>query len=156
MTKKYSLLFFCIVSASVLFGQTDTLLMKNNNMIVGELKSLDKGVAIIETDYSKDDFKIEWDGVSKVITTSAFSVTSSDGRRHMGRLYSPSAGTVIIYNEDSIPYRTPIEEIVYFNPIKKSFWDNLSASISCGYSLTRAQNLKQLSMRRRVGYKAKR
>ncbi len=117
---------------------------------------MDKGVAIIETDYSKEDFKIEWDGVSKVVTTSSYSVTTSDGTRHMGRLYSPSTGTVVIYNQDSIPFRCQIDEIVLFNPVKKKFIDNLSASVSFGFSLTRAQNLKQLSIRSSVGYKAER
>lgn len=156
MSKKYPFIFFCLLTSTVLFAQNDTLVLKNNNVIVGELKTMDKGVAIIETDYSKDDFKIEWDGVSKVITTSSYSVTTSDGTRHMGRLYSPSAGTVVIYNQDSIPFRCGIDEIVLFNPVKKIFWDNLSASISFGYSLTRAQNLKQLSIRSSVGYKAER
>src|SRR5690606_16505558 len=102
------------------------------------------------------DFKIEWEGVGKVVTTSSYSVTTSDGTRHLGWLYSPSTGTVIIYNQDSIPFRCRIDEIVLFNPVKNTFWDNLSASISFGYSLTRAQNLKQLSLRSSIGYKAKR
>ncbi len=156
MLKKYFLLFFCMLLAVVVIAQTDTLVLKNKNIIVGELKTMNKGVAIIETDYSEDDFKIKWDGVSKVITTSSFSVTSSDGKRHMGRLYSPSEGTVIIYNQDSIPFRCPLEEIVLLNPVKTSFWENLSASISFGYSLTRAQNLKQLSARSSLGYKTRR
>ena len=41
-------------------AQHDSLILKNANTIVGEIKSLDKGVLMIETDYSKSDFSVEW------------------------------------------------------------------------------------------------
>ena len=131
-------------------------MLSNNDLIVGELKSLDRGVATIETDYSKSDFKIEWSGVKKVITTTSYLVTTSDGSRDIGRLYSPRIGYVTIYNQDSIPIGININEIVMLASVSKGFWDQLSAAISFGYSLTRAQNLEQLSLRSSIGYKAKR
>ena len=137
-------------------AQPDTLLLSNNDLIVGELKSLEKGVATVETDYSKSDFKIEWSGVKKVITSTSYLVTTSEGSRHLGRLYSPRSGFVTIYNQDSIPFGINIDEIVMLASVSKGFWDQLSAAISFGYSLTRAQNLEQLSLRSSIGYKAKR
>jgi len=53
------------------FTQKDSLVLVNGNVIVGEIKSMDRGVLTIETDYSDDDFKIEWDGI-KSIKTDAF------------------------------------------------------------------------------------
>ncbi len=148
--------FLLLFGSHFIFAQPDSLLLKNKDLIVGELKSLDRGVATFETDYSKSDFKIEWSGVEKVITTTSFLVTTSEGARHIGRLYSPRAGLVIIYNQDSIPVQNNLDEIVMLSPVNDGFWDQLSASISFGYSLTRAKNLEQLSIRSMVGYKAKR
>ncbi|MEP0714217.1 MAG: hypothetical protein ABJC55_20040, partial [Algoriphagus sp.] len=52
-------------SASIL-AQTDSLLLSNGNLIVGEIKSMDKGVLTIETDYSDSDFKITWGEIKKI------------------------------------------------------------------------------------------
>jgi len=35
----------------------DSLVFKNGNILVGEIKSMDKGVLIFKTDYSDKDFK---------------------------------------------------------------------------------------------------
>ena len=43
---------FLILLSTVLKAQKDSLVLKNGNIIVGEIKSLDKGVLTIETDYS--------------------------------------------------------------------------------------------------------
>lgn len=45
---------------------TDTLVLKNNDVIIGEIKSMNKGVVQIETDYSKSDFKLEWKKVKYI------------------------------------------------------------------------------------------
>jgi len=124
--------------------------------MVGELKSLDRGVATVETDYSKNDFKIEWSGINKIITTSSYLITTSEGKRHIGQLYSPRPGFVTIHNQDSIPIGINLDEIVLLTSVISGFWDQLSAAISFGYSLTRAKNLEQLSLRSSIGYKAKR
>ena len=55
-----------------LCAQHDSLVLKNGNVIVGEIKSLDKGVLTIETDYSKSDFTIEWSGIREIFSTSLF------------------------------------------------------------------------------------
>jgi hypothetical protein len=62
------LIFFSLAS----YAQHDSLVLKNGNVIVGEIKSLDKGVVTIETDYSKSDFTIEWSGIKKFIQSPRF------------------------------------------------------------------------------------
>ena len=51
-----SVFFFSVVAAT---AQSDTLILINGDMIVGDLKSMDKGVVTIEPPYSDSDFKIE-------------------------------------------------------------------------------------------------
>ncbi|HCY80319.1 MAG TPA: hypothetical protein DHV22_01275, partial [Xanthomarina gelatinilytica] len=71
MRKKFSnnilpikpILFFLIfIGAGNLFtwSQNDSIVLKNKDKIVGEIKSLDKGVLTVKTDYSDSDFKITW------------------------------------------------------------------------------------------------
>lgn len=38
------------------FSQIDAVTMKNGDALIGEVKSLNKGVLVLETDYSDSDF----------------------------------------------------------------------------------------------------
>src|SRR6187399_2894799 len=73
-------------------AQHDSLILKTGDIIVGEIKSLDKGVLVIETDYSKSDFTIEWSGIKEIYSKSIFLVTLTDGRRINGYVQSLDAG----------------------------------------------------------------
>src|SRR5436190_23974960 len=75
---------FLISFSPTVYAQHDSLILKNGNVIVGELKSLDKGVVTIETDYSKSDFTIEWSGIKEVYSRSRFLITLKDGSRING------------------------------------------------------------------------
>ena len=83
------LLLFCSISA---YAQRDSLILKNWDIIVGELKSLSKGVVTIETDYSKNDFNIEWDGLKEIYSDSRFLITVKNGSRLNGTFHSIEGG----------------------------------------------------------------
>ena len=51
----FILLQFCMATV---IAQSDSIVFKNGNIIVGEIKSMDKGVLTIETSYSDKDFAI--------------------------------------------------------------------------------------------------
>ena len=55
-----------------LFSQSDSLEFKNGNIMDGEIKSLERGVVVVSTDYSDSDFKIEWDQIRHIETESFF------------------------------------------------------------------------------------
>jgi hypothetical protein len=63
---------------------------------------------------------------------------------------------VEIVTNDGQTFEREINDIVFINSVSKGFWDQLSASISLGYSLTKAQNLKQFTLRSNLGYIAER
>lgn len=134
----------------------DSLVLKNNNLLVGEIKSMDRGVLTIETDYSKSDFKVDWKEVREINTTSHYLVTLSDGRRLVGNVNMTDSTRASVFTDDGPPRAFALNEIVYLNSVNKGFWDQLSASISLGYSITKAQNLRQFSLRSNVGYIAER
>jgi hypothetical protein len=45
-----------LASTIATHGPAGCLIMNNNDVIVGEIKSMDKGVLVIDTDYSDSDF----------------------------------------------------------------------------------------------------
>ena len=135
-------------------AQTDSLVLSNGNVIVGELKSMDKGVLIIETGYSDSDFSIEWTGVKEIYSANRFLITLRDGRRINGSLKSTGAGKVTIESVEGEIIETTLSDLVYMKGLKSNFWSRSYASIDLGLNLTKANNLKQYSMRSTAGYLA--
>ena len=68
------------------FAQHDTLVMKNGDELVGEVKELSTGVLVVETDYSDKDFRVEWDKVREIKTHNIYVISLSDGRRVNGSI----------------------------------------------------------------------
>lgn len=172
---KFSLIFLfgmgAIFSAT---AQTDSLILKNKDLIVGEIKSMDKGVLTIETDYSDVDFKISWTGINQIYSSQKFLISTEDGRRLNGTIHSLDSATVKIdtYNFEALFKRKknksdkteinkgiiaiPIGNIVYLNALDDGFWSRLSANIDLGWSVTKANNLRQINVRSGLGYLADR
>ena len=136
------------------FSQNDTISFNDSNIIVGEVKEMNRGVLTIETDYSDSDFKIEWEKVKKFKSTQYYNVSLSDRSiwRH-AQLNSISEGKVAI-NGESGGTIVNIEEIVFIRQLKTTFWSKLSASVDLGYSITKANNLEQFNTRSSLGYKS--
>ena len=143
--------FICNIKAT---AQKDSLLLSNKDLIVGEIKSMDRGVITIGTDYSKDDFRVKWSGISKIHTNSFYIITLADGTRLNGKLNTSAPGTITIQTKEGIQKTFKNEELVYLKSLDKGFWDRLNASADFGFGLTKSQNLKQISLRSNIGYLA--
>lgn len=86
--KIYLLLLFMIMGNFEVFGQNDTLIMINGEILTGEIKLFDNGVVTIETMYSDNDFEVEWEKVEQISTIRQFVVIMTDGNRYFGTLTS--------------------------------------------------------------------
>ncbi len=136
------------------YAQTDSLIFKNKDVIVGEIKSMDKGIVVIETDYSDSDFKIEWEKISEVYSKQNYLITLTSGQRHNGYLKSSTPNHVIIHTISGDSIEVNLNEIVYFKTYENDFLSRLSANIDINYSFTKANNLTQSGLRSALGYVA--
>jgi len=135
------------------FAQNDTLILTNNDVVTGEIKSMEKGILIIETDYSDSDFKVEWDKIREIYSKAQFLVSLEGGIRLNGSISSVAGEknkAVIITATDSIS--TTLKDIVFLKGLKSDFWGRLEANLDIGLTLTKANNLRQLSVRSGLGY----
>jgi len=139
-----------------LFAQPDSLIFNNGNYVVGEIKSLERNILEIETDYSDDDFTIEWDGIREIYTKTFFLITLSNGNRYNGYLNSIGPGQIAIRTDKGGTVEVKASEIVMLNDLDQGFWSQIYASVDLGLDLTKANNLQQFSMRSNLGYLAKR
>ncbi len=136
-------------------AQSDSLVLSNGNTMVGELKEMKQNSATLSTDYSDDDFKIKWDKIKQLKTTTKFVVTLQSGERFNGFL-SGNSDRLEILNENGTLAATSMSKIVYLKQIKPEFWRNINASLSVGYNFTKANTLSQYSVRSHLQYRGKR
>ncbi|MEX0635702.1 MAG: hypothetical protein WD135_02965, partial [Ferruginibacter sp.] len=110
-------MFFFITAAA--FAQRDSLVLKNGNIIVGEIKSMNRGVIIVETDYSKDDFNIEWSGLKEIYSKSRFLITLKNGERINATFRSiDSLNRIFIEVGNGQLQLSTLDDIVYLKGLK--------------------------------------
>ncbi len=157
---KKNLPLFFLITVSLLCSisgksQQDSLVLKNKNIIVGNIKSLKNGVVTVETDYSDKDFLIEWSGVKEVFSKNRFLITLKNGDRLTGYIISADDGKKmkIIEDADSEMFTT-IEDLVFLKELENSFWGRVKANIDLGLNLTKANNFRQFNVTSKIAYNA--
>lgn len=156
MNKIYFLLLLIVGIYSASFSQNDSLVLNTGDIIVGDLKSMDKGVLTIEPSYSDSDFKIKWEDVKEVKAKQRYLITLSDGKRINGTFKSSEIGKVLIDDEDGEDVIVDQNTIVNIKSVDSGFLSRLSANIDIGFTLTKANNQRQLNGNLRLGYLADR
>jgi putative salt-induced outer membrane protein YdiY len=127
--------------------------LKNGDVIVGDLKSLDAGVAVLETDYSKNDFTIEWDGVRRIFSPDRYTITLENGDRVTGSIRSTADGVIVI--DDSLLGTTrsvALSAVVLLKGVEDDFWSRLVANIDVGLSVQKENSLTQFNSQSMLGY----
>lgn len=159
---------------SLAYSQTDSLKLSNKDLIVGEIKSMDRGVLTFKTDYSDADFKVKWEKTKYVTSSTIFLITLSDGSRYKGKIRSLNDSLIEInsYAENAIlkfsrktqnlenpvgnKVDVPVEHIVYLSPLDEGFWSRLSFNFDVGVNLTKASDFRQFTFNSGLGYLADR
>ncbi len=151
---RYLILLIIFLGTSLLFAQNDTIVLSNGDDIVGEIKSMEKNVLILKTDYSDSDFKIEWDMVREIYSDRNFIFSFSYGMHLRGSIKSdPNNKKKVIINEKGIDIEANLIDIVYITAIEGNFLGSLKASIDLGYSYTKDNNHHQFSSRTNISYR---
>jgi len=142
-----------IICTLQVFAQKDTLVMKNGDMLVGDIKELSKAVMKMETDYSDADFTIEWNKVGEIYTHNIFIISLSDGRRINASFSTDptDSSKVLIFDRSGI-LSVKRNDIVLLKEVGQSFLGRLDASIGLGLTITTENKLKQLNTRGNIGY----
>jgi hypothetical protein len=145
------LTFLLALSPILVKAQTDTLEFSNGELVVGEIKSLSRGVITIETSYSDSDFQIEWTAVSRIRSQQNYLTYLDDGRR-LNATINSTEGINVRVDDGTNAFTVELLDIVELKPIDDSFWDRVSASVDVGLNLTKANNLTQFNSRVYLGY----
>lgn len=149
----YIIILFLILFSVQATAQTDTLVLKNGDVLVGDIKKLQTGVMIIETDYSDKDFNVEWNMVMEINTKNMYIISLSDGRRVNGSLMTdPTDSSMVMIIEPGGIMSVKRMDIVFFKEIENTFLGRLDASIDVGFDLAKANEFRQVTSRSYLAY----
>lgn len=141
-------------SVQHLHAQTDTLVLVNSDVIVGQIQGLNRNVLTISTPYSDADFKISWEKVRELYSPRLYTVTFSDRTLMTSATLQTVMPGLIKVDNVYTSREESMSSIVNFRPVYEDFWSKLSASADVGYSLTKANNLQQYNGSVKLGYKS--
>lgn len=153
--KKITILFILIFFCTNIHAQIDSIRFSNDQMVVGEIKSMNKGILVVETDFSENDFEIEWREVKWIVTQTSFFIMLNRDQKYYGSISmtDDSLKMAVVNNQKKNSFN--LTEVVYLDAFNDKFLDRFYAELSVGLDMAKSRNLLSLSSRGKVGYKAK-
>ena len=134
-------LLLLLATASAASAQ-DTVTVSTGEKIVGEIINVEKDVLTMSTPYSDSDFKIEWGQVVAIDSARQFLIETFDGRRITGALKADTANKSVQVGSVA----ELLADVSTMQPIQRTFWSRFETALDFGYSMTRANEAKQLTV----------
>ncbi len=146
-----SLFVFFLLISFCSFSQNDSIKLKNNDVLVGEIKTLTNGVLTMKTPYSDEDFKIEYKEVSEIYLDEFFLINLVNGSHYLGKIKTVSPGIIEIISA-GMTFETKIENIIQLKASGNKFWKRFIGEIDLGFNLTKANNFNQFTVSSKLKY----
>ena len=150
--KLIHVLFIGFLLQSQLYSQLDTIVFQGGNSVIGEIEGMNRGVLEIDAPYGDENFMVKWLSIQEIYSESKF-VVSIKEQIYKGRIASTSGKRIRVFDKDSTYATCELNEIVYLVPYKQGFANRFDAEIELGFNVTKAQDLRQFSLRSSIGYK---
>jgi len=141
-----------VLLSSVVYGQRDTLKLKNKDILVGLVESYKFGVLVFSTNYSDSDFKIEFDKITSIYVHKKCIITLTKNRRRFGKVRTIKPGLITIETNKNLVEIFKISEIIAFQEVSEDRRKRFSGSLDFGYDFTKAQGKKQTTLNGTIGY----
>jgi putative salt-induced outer membrane protein YdiY len=141
--KKYLFLFLISIAGN---AQNDSIQLRNNDVLVGEVKSFSKGILNLKTTYSDKDFRIEFNKVKGLTIERKCLIILTNGRRRFGNIRTDINGKVQITLEDNKIEQFNLEEIIALEEVDDNFWSRIKGSVNFGFNFTKANSNSQFTI----------
>lgn len=140
----YLILFF--FATSLVFSQKDSIKLSNNDVLVGSIEKMDRSILTFSTSYDDSDFKIKWSEVMEIYSEGQFIISIENGDRFTSNIKSEvGKEKTIKVTLEGVDSEYTLDEIVFIEPVGKSFFSRLTVDIDLGINITKANNFKQLT-----------
>lgn len=137
------ILFFFVCTP--IWAQNDSIKLKNNDLLVGEIKTLNKSVLTLKTSYSDKDFKIDFDDVVSISTDGLCVIHLTNRAQITGRMKPLSPNKVRIIDKNGTTSEVAILDIIRLTEIDEKFWSRFRGALDVGFNLTKTNNNRQLT-----------
>ncbi len=135
-----------ILLSVLVFGQKDTLTLSNSDVLVGTIEKMDRSILTFSTSYDDSDFKIKWGEVKEIKSQRQFIISVRDGDRYTTDINSISGKEkIVVLNVEEGASEYALIDIVFIEPIGKSFFSRLTVDMDLGINMTKANNFKQIT-----------
>lgn len=155
MLRRISLLLFFMMTAHWAKGQVDTLYSSSGDRLIGELKSMNRGVAVLKTKYSDKNFQIEWEDLSGIVVNRHHVIYLRDGSKLVGgiKVADLKSKEILLYSDRGEVIKH-MDDIVQILAVEAQFWQRMYVSVDAGYSIQKANNVQQISANAHLKYQA--
>lgn len=133
-------------SAQVVSKKNDTIVLKNGNILDGEIKKLSSGVLTMETSYSDSDFTIDFSEVTEIKIQKYCFIILTHGRRRTGFISSNGPGKFAFTSKEYGIEIFDVSDLIYLDEISESFWSRFNGNIDLSFNLTKANNASQFTI----------
>jgi hypothetical protein len=127
------------------FSQNDTIVLKNGNVLFGEIKKIRSGILTMETPYSDSDFTIDFSEVTEIKVQKPCFIILTQGRRRTGFILPSSPGKFSFKSETHGIEVFHLYELIFLDEISERFWNRFNGNIDLSYNLTKANNSSQFT-----------
>ncbi len=135
----------------------DVVVMNNGDHFTGQVKRLQNGLLILETDYVSGTIALDWNQVESVQSTATYRMVLNDGKRIEGKIEKVSGEKAkekdFVIREATEEVQLPSAEIVSMETTKPTFWRQLQGSIDLGYSFSSGNSQTAVNANTNAAYK---
>jgi hypothetical protein len=156
-------IFLLILFAVPILGRpkTDTIVMKNGDHFLCEIKQLDRGVLYASLDYVDGAISIDWAKVARVESTQLFLVHTQDGTIYEGTIRTPTTPAeepVKIEIVGAPPQKEVVDrrQIVELTQASESFWRRFSGSVDSSMIFSKGNDTAQYSLGSELSFRKER
>jgi len=132
------------VPPSMSAQKADTVVLRNGDRIVGEIKYVERGALSYKTD-DMGTLAIKWDKIRRIISYRYFEVEAESGSIYYGQLLAGSEENQVVVAVSTFSDTLRNGDIVRINPIGRSFLSRVDGHLSIGFTYQRANRLWNLS-----------
>jgi len=135
----------CLAATPLSAQKVDTVVIRNGDRIVGEIKTLDHAALTYKTD-DVGILTIKWDKIDRIVSPRYFEVEDQSGRRYYGNLQASGADGRMVVAVSSFVDTLDIVRVVRIYPIGRSFLERLDGHFNLAASFQRANKLRDISV----------
>lgn len=134
-------------------AQSDTIVLKNNSIIDGKVKSINKDYITLKTSYSGNTIDFKLSELKRIDTQSKYLFKLKNGKNIVSSIHSLGGDSLtLIDTEKGTSIKCKAGDIDQTSDFNSPFLSRFSASIGLGLTVAKANNTTQLNTRNTIGF----